>query len=339
VFAGWSGACAGTATTCNVTTNSQKSVTATFNLTDDNFPPNGQMPAGWSSPDVNWRVVANSVNDPSFRGGFSMKSGAIIDGQSSSVQVTTTVAAGTVDFAYKVSSEDFYDTFSFYIDDILQFPFPKSGQIGWTEVSIPVTAGSHVFKFVYQKDTDTTLYSDAAWIDSVVFPTGVSTKLLTVTGAGTGGGTVTSSPSGINCGSSCTAFFTTNSTVTLTATPAAGSTFVGWAGACTGPSNPCSVVMSAAQDVTATFNIVGQNTLSVSKAGTGGGTITSSPAGINCGATCYSNFPNGATVTLKAKASSSSKFTGWSGPCTGTGDCVVHLTQPTDVTAIFTLKK
>jgi uncharacterized delta-60 repeat protein len=72
--------------------------------------------------------------------------------------------------------------------------------------------------------------------------------------AGTGAGSVRSSPQGIDCGSSCSGPFDDGSGVTLTATAAAGSAFAGWSGAgCTG-GGACSLTMSADQTVTATFN-------------------------------------------------------------------------------------
>ena len=74
---------------------------------------------------------------------------------------------------------------------------------------------------------------------------------LTVTLAGVGTGSVASSPAGISCPDACAATFVSGTVVTLTATPAAGSLFMGWSGACT--TSPCSVTMSAAQSVTATF--------------------------------------------------------------------------------------
>jgi uncharacterized repeat protein (TIGR02543 family) len=67
-----------------------------------------------------------------------------------------------------------------------------------------------------------------------------------------GSGTVTSSPAGINCGATCAADFAYLTTVTLTAAPAAGWTFTGWSGACTGIVT-CTVTMSQARSVTATF--------------------------------------------------------------------------------------
>ena len=81
---------------------------------------------------------------------------------------------------------------------------------------------------------------------------------LTITKAGTGTGTVTSSPTGINCGADCSEVYASGTVVTLTATPAAGSTFAGWSGAadCTDGS----VTMTANMTCTATFNIAGSDT-------------------------------------------------------------------------------
>ena len=75
---------------------------------------------------------------------------------------------------------------------------------------------------------------------------------LTVAKSGTGSGTVTSSPPGINCGSDCSEDYPSDTSVTLTAKPAAGSVFTGWSGACTG-TGACNLTMNAAKSVTATF--------------------------------------------------------------------------------------
>src|SRR5262249_4011474 len=53
---------------------------------------------------------------------------------------------------------------------------------------------------------------------------------LTTANAGTGGGAITSSPSGISCGTACSSDYVINTAVTLTATPNADSDFTGWAG-------------------------------------------------------------------------------------------------------------
>ncbi len=79
------------------------------------------------------------------------------------------------------------------------------------------------------------------------------TFTLTVSKSGSGTGTVTSSPAGIKCGVTCAASFNEKSSVTLTATPSAGSMFAGWGGACAGATGSCVVTMDAAKAVTATF--------------------------------------------------------------------------------------
>jgi subtilisin family serine protease len=271
---------------------------------------------------------------------------------------------------------------------------------------------------------------------------GSGTQVLTVSKAGPGSGTVTSSPAGINCGSSCSAGFAAGTDVTLTASAAAGSTFAGWGGACSG-TGICVVSMTTARSVTATFNgmsvttplvngqtatnLSGQQgsfqyfyidvpagatnlvietsggsgdadlyvrlgtapttavfdcsstgsvsnetcsfavpvagryyillygftsyagvsmqasfttnaqTLTVEKVGTGDGSVSSSPAGIDCGAVCYASFAYGTSVTLTAVAASNSQFLGWGGACAGGGSCTVTMSEAKSVTARFRL--
>jgi Zn-dependent metalloprotease len=78
--------------------------------------------------------------------------------------------------------------------------------------------------------------------------------------------------------------------------------------------------------------------LSISKSGTGNGTVTSSPAGINCGLTCNYNFAPNTVVILTATPISPSTFAGWSGGgCSGTGTCNLTMSEANNVTADFTL--
>jgi len=77
---------------------------------------------------------------------------------------------------------------------------------------------------------------------------------LTVTKTGTGSGTVTSSPSGIDCEATCAAAYDSGTVVTLTATPDAGSLFESWNGCDATSDTTCTVSMSAAREVTATFS-------------------------------------------------------------------------------------
>jgi hypothetical protein len=80
---------------------------------------------------------------------------------------------------------------------------------------------------------------------------------LTVNKTGTGSGAVTSSPGGINCGSTCSATIESGTAVTLTANPAPGSVFAGWSGAITGTDPVVQLTMDAAKTCTARFNLEG----------------------------------------------------------------------------------
>jgi uncharacterized repeat protein (TIGR02543 family) len=156
-----------------------------------------------------------------------------------------------------------------------------------------------------------------------------------------GNGNVSGGLGAINCGNGgevCSASFAQNATVTLVATPATGALFAGWSGACGGTATTCTVLMSAARSVSATFT--GGTTgagfaLTVSVAGSGsvvGG-------GISCGngaTTCSANQAPNATVTLVATPASGQTFTGWGGACAGTATtCTVVMTAARSVTATF----
>jgi hypothetical protein len=88
-------------------------------------------------------------------------------------------------------------------------------------------------------------------------PGAPTTFTLAVSNRGSGDGTVTSSPSGINCPDTCTSDFPSGASVTLTETPAAGSTFAGWGGACSGTASTCAVTMTQNRSVSARFTAPG----------------------------------------------------------------------------------
>ncbi|MBA3393842.1 MAG: hypothetical protein H0T89_14435 [Deltaproteobacteria bacterium] len=177
---------------------------------------------------------------------------------------------------------------------------------------------------------------------TVTAPTSVTASFalddvtLFVSRGGTGTGTVMSTPAGISCGADCEQTYAAGQATTLTATPEAGSTFAGWTGAGCSGTAPCTITMTAATTVTATFTLE-MHALAVTRAGNGSGAITSTPGGIACGADCGELYNHGTSVTLAAAPSTGSTFTGWSGACTGTGACVVPMTAARSVTATFTL--
>jgi hypothetical protein len=162
---------------------------------------------------------------------------------------------------------------------------------------------------------------------------------LTVNKAGTGTGTVTSSPSGINCGATCSAEFPEGTAVTLTAVAAPGSWFVEWIGCDSEPiPGQCQVTVGEGKNPTAIFDLISKLTLKVKKEGTGTGTVTSSPSGINCGGACSAEFEEGTEVTLTKSAAAGSEFVSWSGACAGAGSCKVTMSAAKEVTASFILK-
>jgi hypothetical protein len=165
-----------------------------------------------------------------------------------------------------------------------------------------------------------------------MFPLGVSRT-------GAGRGRVTSQPAGIDCGTSCSASYAAATTVTLQAQAEAGSSFAGWGGACSG-TGTCVVVMDAARNVSARFDLR-TFTLRVNKTPLLDlGTVRSTPAGIDCAPLCFSAsavFGAGTQVTLRALPLPLVQFKGWGGACSGSGACVVTMDSDQLVTADFAL--
>ena len=158
------------------------------------------------------------------------------------------------------------------------------------------------------------------------------TVVKAISSSGTGNGTVTSNPAGINCGSDCSESYTSGTIVALSAIPATGSIFSGWSGS---GCSTGSVTMNTSRNCTATFNVQPVQTfgLSVAKTGTGNGTVTSSPAGINCGTDCLESYANGTVVVLSAIPAAGSVFFGWSGSGCSTGS--VSMNGSRSCTAVF----
>jgi hypothetical protein len=230
---------------------------------------------------------------------------------------------------------------------------------------------------------------------------------LTVNTVGTGTGTVSSSPAGIDCGTDCSEDYDYNTVVTLTAIADAGSGFMGWSGdtdcldgivtmdaaksctatftvglytitasaspvggggvscvpnpvlesstsTCTISTNPHYTLNSVtgtcggtldggiyttaaiSADCTVVANFVADRfSLMVNTDGTGTGTVSSSPAGIDCGTDCSEDYDYNTVVTLTAIADAGSGFTVWSGD-TDCLDGIVTMDAAKNCTATFT---
>ena len=274
VFAGWSGACSGSANPCSVTMDTAKSVTATFTL----------------------KPLLTVANSGSGNG---------------------TVTSNPAGINCGIDCSEFYDTNT--VVTLTATPSVISLFSGWSGAC----SGSV---------NPCSVTMDAAKSVTANF----TIPQLTVAKSGSGSGTVTSTPGGIDCGVSCSGFFGANTVVTLTATPSAMSSFSGWSGACSGSSSFCNVTMNASKSVTANFTL--QLMLTVAISGTGTGTVTSSPAGINCGVDCSEPYDPNVMVTLTATPSANSVFSSWSGACAGQGNpCAIAMNSAKAVSAAFAL--
>lgn len=188
-------------------------------------------------------------------------------------------------------------------------------------------------------DPECRLAADGAMQVTANFTTG---RRLHVEKTGEGTGSVVSTPSGINCGSTCSAVFEQGSQVVLTATPGPGSYVFGWQG-------PCIAYVSTIHQCTATMDVAKSvkvvlspsKKISVHLTGEGSGSITSELGGMTCTAqVCTELVKNGQTVKLTAHAAQDSEFTGWGGQCSGyTPTCTVSaFNADVEASANFALR-
>lgn len=124
----------------------------------------------------------------SYRNGSAAQSGVIGDSQSSWLQTTVTGPC-TVDFWWKVSSEQNWDKLKFYVDDELVESI--SGVTSWANVSRAVGAGSHTLKWTYDKDGSASSGNDCGWVDAVTVSEPITDVTVTFDAQGGSCATVT----------------------------------------------------------------------------------------------------------------------------------------------------
>jgi hypothetical protein len=172
------------------------------------------------------------------------------------------------------------------------------------------------------------------WQPLPPFPQGQAPVALTVSIVARGGtGTVRSAPEGIECPLACSTEFDRGSTIRLEAQPTTrDASFLGWSGACSGRSAPCSVVMDGEKGVAASF---GPSRLRLTVSVRGPGRVLSSPAGIACPRRCAASFARDLRVTVRALPARGAKLVGWSGACRGSKGCRVSMSADRAVRARF----
>ena len=168
---------------------------------------------------------------------------------------------------------------------------------------------------------------DSGWL------THLDAALHPLTVAIEGVGRVDSLLPGIECPPACSVPWESGTVVGLTATPGAGSRFLGWAGPCEG-TGECALRMDAPQSVTARFGVPVQVAIRVLRRG-GTGTVVSEPAGVECSSACDVELVAGQAVRLRALPDPGSRFLGWGGACTGRGVCALTASAGLTVTAAF----
>jgi hypothetical protein len=351
IFTGWSGACVGTNPTCVVTMSAAKAVTATFTsvkLTVTRLGPGlvtsdvpgvncGTDCVGDYAPNKIVTLTAQplSPNESVFTGWtgacvgtnptcvVTMSAAKAVIATFTSVKLTVTkVGSGTVSSVpagIDCGADCVGDYAPNRVVTLTATPAPSFGFVGFSGACVTSSPSCQVTMSAAKTVTAT-----------------FARFALTVTAAGTGAGSV--SGNGIACvrlagvGNDCTESYPVGTQVTLTAAPPSAdrSIFTGWSGACVGTNPTCVVTMNAAKAVTAAFTSVH---LTVTKVGSG--SVTSAPAGIDCGTTCSRPVAPGTTVTLTAVPDAGSIFAGWSGACAGTATCAVTVNTATGVTATF----
>jgi aryl-phospho-beta-D-glucosidase BglC (GH1 family) len=333
-FAGWSGACTGTST-CTVSMTAARAVTATFNSSTTTFALSvtksgsgaGTVSSSPSGVSCGSTCSANFASGTSVTLTAAASSGSAFAGWGGACSGTgsctvSMTAARAVTVTFNTAS-----TFALSVT--------RAGTGTGSVTSSPSGIGcGSTCSANYASGASVTLTAAAAsgstfagWsgacsgtstctvsmtvaraVTATFNTSGTTTFTATVTRSGNGAGTVTSSPAGVSCGTLCSFAFNSGASVTFTAAPSSGSVFAGWGGACSGSASTCTVSMTAARAVTATFNLSGGTDTCanpVTFTGNSGNFNTAGAACFRTNATvngwgCY-NF-DGRTVTVSGVA-------------------------------------
>ncbi|MEW6186572.1 MAG: fibronectin type III domain-containing protein [Thermodesulfobacteriota bacterium] len=331
VFSGWSGGCTGTASTCQVTMSANVSVTASFTLktytitatagSGGTITPSGSVTvqAGGSrsfsiSPSSGYSISSVTVNGVS-QGAISSYAFSNVNANQSISVAFTTIPNYTLSVSKSGTGSG----------TVTNSPVGSSFAPGTVVTLSAVADSSSAFSGWSGGCTGTASTCQVTMNANVSVSAGFALKTYTITATAGSGGTIT--PSGtvtVQSGGSRSFSISPSSGYSISSVTVNGVS----QGAIT--SYAFSNV-NANQSISVAFTTIPNYTLTLSKSGTGNGTVTNSPTG--------SSFAPGTVVTLTAAADSNSVFSGWSGGCTGTAStCQVTMNANVSVSAGFTLK-
>jgi subtilisin family serine protease len=176
--------------------------------------------------------------------------------------------------------------------------------------------------------------STARFVTAVFEPVPIHTLSYRAEGSGSGRISFTRPSTMVGCAANCTRDFSHGNRVILTAQPDLGSRFAGWGGRCRGRRS-CTVDMTVAHTVTAKFETVPVNALTLTMQGQGKVSFFRPTNQAACTESCTRNFIVGTRVKLLADPAPGYRFAGWQGNCGGRRSCTVVLKSPKSVTAVF----
>jgi Leucine-rich repeat (LRR) protein len=133
-----------------------------------------------NNPNLTWTTWGDALwfgeSTVTHDGISAAQSGRIHDNQESWLG-TTIVGPGRLSFWWRVSSETNFDFLEFFINDDIQTN-SLSGEINWRQKIANVPPGTNVLRWGYIKDQNTSMGSDAGWLDEVSFAPGVWLELV-----------------------------------------------------------------------------------------------------------------------------------------------------------------
>ena len=333
VFLGWGGACAGNSTTCSLTMDAAKAVSALFGLKTKNYVRlfiESNSPATF--PQVSKMVELSNITDQLEISRQAALLALASDGwnwEGSGGSLGLRAPPDWTANLYWINIPDsenvMTNNFGYALnDEALQFGPVREMNFHTDELSqrAPHDICETANNFGIITGAMGGGFSQCAvqnWGRFWIEPVYLTDNLLTVNKAGTGAGNVAPSSGTLawtdNTG---TASYAAGASVTLTATADSGSTFTGWSGACTNATGTCALTMDAAKNVTANFALTDATpTITSATSSTANGTYL---AGANINITL--NFSEavsstGLTITLNTGAvlttGALGNVTSWSG--------------------------